>query len=131
MKKKIKEQKINIKKERYYGCAESIKDLREVRCDVDIYDEDNIFFDKDVVFTGELSRYSRTQAAKIIIDCGGRCQNAINRETDFLIMGNVDYLSSIKGYKTNKMKKAEEKILKGQDLQIIDEDTFIDNLKLK
>ena len=47
-----------------------------------------------------------------------------NTNTNYLILGNNDYCSSIKDGKSSKHKKAEKYKLEGQDIEIIDEDTF-------
>lgn len=56
----------------------------------------------------------------------GNCLNDVTKKTNFLILGNFDYCSNIKGEKSSKFRKAEKLALKGQDIQILSEDVFYD-----
>jgi len=60
---------------------------------------------------------------------GGINGDGVTSKTNYLILGNNDYCSNIKDGKSNKQKKAEELILKGQELQIISENVFYDLLE--
>ena len=73
-----------------------------------------------------IEKYSRQEAAQIIVNLGGSCENGVTKKTNFLILGNNDYCSSIKDGKSSKQKKAEEYKLKGQDIEIIPESVFYD-----
>lgn len=88
------------------------------------FDKDHVFYKKNCVFTGKLDKMSRTQAAQLVVNIGGIAQSGINKETNFLILGNIDYAKNIKEGKSNKLKKAEKLILNGQALQIINENVF-------
>lgn len=90
------------------------------------FDENHILFDKNCVFTGKLERMNRKDAAQIVVDLGGKCLNSVNKKTNFLILGNFNYNATVKGGKSNKLKRAEKLILEGQDLQILSEDVFYD-----
>lgn len=88
---------------------------------------DHLFFQKHCTFTGKLERFSRKEAAQIVVDIGGLCDNSVTQNTNFLIVGNFDFVSSVKNGKSSKIKRAEELILKKhQDLKILSEDTFYD-----
>ena len=50
-------------------------------------------------------------------------------KTNFLVLGNNDYRSSIKDGKSNKQKKAEEYRLNGCDIEIIPENVFYDMIQ--
>ncbi len=100
-------------------------DLREIKGDESLFQIDHPFYQRVCVFTGKLERFTREEAAQIVCNIGGVCANGVTKKTNFLIIGNFDYSSSlIKDGKSNKLKKAEEYILKGQDLQILSEETF-------
>ena len=101
-------------------------DLKSITGDVAKNDPTHIFYDKNCVFTGKLEKFIRSEAAQIVTDIGGHCENGITKRTNFLIMGNFDYCHNITGKKSSKMKKAEDLILKGQDLKIINENVFED-----
>jgi DNA polymerase III subunit epsilon len=92
------------------------------------FDEDHPLFNKFCVFTGTLSQMLRKEAMQAVADVGGKCEDRITQETNFLIVGSFEYTASVKGNKSSKIKKAENYILRGQDLKIISEDTFYDLL---
>lgn len=56
--------------------------------DFNIEDKENPFYQKKVVFTGDLASYSRTEAAHRIKLLGADVNTAISKKTDFVIMGN-------------------------------------------
>lgn len=82
------------------------------------------FFEKTCVFTGTLERMVRREAAQLVVNCGGICENSVTKRTNFLILGNNDYCKSIKDGKSSKHKKAESLSLAGQDIEIIPESVF-------
>ena len=106
-------------------------DLRELKTEKTEFDEDNFFFNKYVCFTGKLEKMVRADAGQIVVDLGGRCENSVTKNTNFLVLGNNDYCSTIKDGKSTKQKKAEKLILEGQDLEIISENTFYDILNFE
>ena len=83
-------------------------------------------YQKHCVITGKLERFTRADALQLIADLGGIIENGVTKKTDYLILGNNDYCSSIKDGKSSKHKKAEAYILKGQDIEIIPEAVFYD-----
>lgn len=89
-------------------------------------DIDSLLFGKNIVFTGLLKRLSRTEAMQVVADLGGINQNNVTKKTNYLVLGNNDYCSTIKDGKSNKQKKAEEYRLKGLDIEIISENVFYD-----
>ena len=101
-------------------------DLRKLTTEKTNFDETNPLYKKVCVFTGKLEKYTRQEAAQIVVNLGGTCGNTVNKNTDYLILGNNDYCSSIKNGKSSKQKKAEEYKLKGQDIEIIPESVFYD-----
>lgn len=88
-------------------------------------DPDNPFYGKVVAFTGTLESMQRKDAAQLVANLGGILGDGVTKKTNFLVLGNFDYCSTIKEGKSNKHKKAEQLILKGQDLQIIPESVFL------
>lgn len=91
------------------------------------FDIDNLFYQKRCVFTGTLSRMTRKEAMQLVVNIGGICEDTITKKTNFLIIGNQDY-AKVKDGKSSKHKKAEQYKLKGQDIEIISEDVFYDNI---
>lgn len=103
-------------------------DLRKITTSKENIDHSHPLFGKVCVFTGTLEKMTRAEAAQIVVDFGGICENGVTSRSNFLILGNNDYCKSIKNGKSNKQKKAEKLILNGQDLQILPEDVFYDML---
>lgn len=103
-------------------------DARYITPETTNFNPDSPIFGRTFVFTGELKTYSRAEAMQKVVNIGGNVGNGVNRTTNYLVVGNTDYLISINGGKTGKMKRAEELALKGQDISIISEDAFLDFL---
>lgn len=94
------------------------------------FDTDHVLYNKTCVFTGTLENFPRKTAMQIVANLGGINANTVNKKTDYLILGNNDYCSSIKDGKSSKQKKAEELILSDYDIQILSENTFYDMIEL-
>ena len=90
------------------------------------FDTTHPVYDRSFVFTGTLEKMTRAEAMQIVVDLGGKVQNNITKDTNFLVLGNNDYCSTIKDGKSNKQKKAESMMLKGKDIVILSEDVFYD-----
>lgn len=76
--------------------------------------------------TGKLEYYTRKEAMQLIADLGGINDDNVTKATNFLILGNNDYCTTIKDGKSSKQKKAEAARLKGQDIEIMPESVFYD-----
>lgn len=87
-------------------------------------DELNPLYGKVCVFTGTLERMLRKEAMQIVVNIGGIVADSVTKKTNFLILGNSDYCSSIKDGKSTKQKKAEKLKLAGHDIEIIPESVF-------
>lgn len=105
-------------------------DLRSLSASGNDFDETHMLYGKHCCFTGTLEKMQRVDAAQMVINVGGFCDNGVNRETNFLILGNNDYCKSIKGGKSSKQKKAEEYAARGLDIQIITENVFYELMGL-
>lgn len=103
-------------------------DLSKIKSDVVNIDEDNYFYGKSICFTGKLENFVRKDAAQICANLGAECQNAVTKKTNVLVLGNFDYNASVKNNKSSKLKRAEELKLKGQDIEIMSEDVFLEQL---
>ena len=104
-------------------------DAKTIVADTDVFDETHPMYGKRFVFTGVLEKFARTQAAQIVVNLGGICENAVTKETNYLVLGNNDYCKSIKDGKSSKHKKAESYKLKGCDIEIIPEQVFYDMIE--
>lgn len=91
-------------------------------------DEDNMFYDKNICFTGTLN-IPRKEAMQIVTNIGGHPIDSVNKNCDFLVMGIQDYRKIKDGCKSSKHLKAEQLIKKGYDIKILTEDAFMDAIK--
>lgn len=88
--------------------------------------EDNPFFESTVVFTGKLNSLTRDQARTSVISIGGFSPDTLTKATNYLVVGAQDLrVVGAKGL-SGKMKKAADYKAKGADIEIIDENDFID-----
>ncbi len=99
----------------------------------------NYFSRKTVVLTGNLHHIARAAAQELINEMGGVCTSSVSRKTNILIVGEQD-LSLVKNGKSTKQVKAEELIVAGYPIKILDEWSFyaalygeqaIDTLRVK
>ena len=91
-------------------------------------DKEHPFYEKRVVFTGELSKFSRNDAKMIVDIIGGASEpSALSGKSNYLVVGTYDTFIYGENYKSSKLRKAEELIAKGKDIKILSE---IDFLKL-
>lgn len=103
----------------------NIKSFKPESTDIDT---STPFYNKTFAFTGKLEMFVRKDAMQLVVNLGGSVVNSVTKKTNYLVLGNNDYCKLIKDGKSSKQKKAEELILKGQDLQIITENVFYDML---
>lgn len=91
---------------------------------IDIY---NPFYNANVVFTGKLTQFTRANAQKLIANIGGNPQDGVNKSTNYLVSG-VQDSKVINGDYSSKQIKAMKLKQQGQDINIIDENIFIEML---
>lgn len=99
---------------------------KDISADASSFDETHPIYGKVVVFTGALSSMQRKDAMQLVANFGGINADSVTKKTNFLVIGNEDFIASVKNGKTTKMKKAEGFILKGCDIQILSENAFFD-----
>ena len=99
--------------------------LSEIEASTDEFDESHPFFEKIIVFTGTLQSMTRREAAQRAVDAGAKCVSAVSKKTGFLVLGDQDFYKLKGGTKSSKMKKAQELIAGGHDLEILPEDEFL------
>lgn len=102
---------------------------KDIVAQTDVFDPDSPIYGKVFVFTGTLERMIRRDAMQLVVDAGGRCGDNVTKETNYLVLGNNDYCTTIKGGKSSKQKKTEKLQLAGEDIQIISENVFYDMLE--
>lgn len=98
----------------------------DISATTDTFDENHPLYGKVCVFTGALEKMQRKDAMQLVANLGGKCADNVTAKTNYLILGNNDFCSSIKDGKSNKHKKAEDLILKGKDIEILSENVFYD-----
>ncbi len=111
----------NFSRQARYGVK-----AKDISSSVTSFDETNPLFGKVIVFTGTLEKMTRKEAMQLVADLGGINADGVTAKTNFLVLGNNDYCTTIKDGKSNKQKKAEQLKLKGKDIEIIPENVFYD-----
>lgn len=112
-----------------FSCSEGktsiSKQIIEILPETGKHDEGHLFYQKRVVFTGALSKLSRNDAKQIVVNIGGIITpTTLSNKTNYLVVGTYDFNKYGEGHKSTKLKKAEELIAKGKDLEIISEIDF-------
>jgi len=81
-----------------------------------------------VVFTGKLLSMVRKNAQQIIADIGGNATSELTKDTDFLIVGQLDY--KVVGEKgiSEKQQKAFKMVEDGSNIEIISESEFLGHI---
>ncbi len=93
-----------------------------------IFDETHPFFQKNIVFTGDLKSLERNDAAQLVVNAGGIIKSGVSSKTHYLVVGVQDEkLVGAKGVSTKEIKAA-ELIEKGVPIMILDEVEFINLL---
>lgn len=93
------------------------------------FNTDTLVYGKCFVFTGTLEKMLRKEAMQIVVNMGGSCGDNVTKKTNYLVLGNNDYCSTIKDGKSTKQKKAEALILKGEDIEVISENVFYEMIE--
>lgn len=104
---------------------------KDIATTVHDFDTSHPLYEKVCVFTGKLERMTRKEAMQVVADLGGINSDTVTKKTNFLILGNNDYCSSIRDGKSTKQKKAEKLLLEGQDITTIPEDVFYEIVGIK
>jgi DNA polymerase-3 subunit epsilon len=105
--------------------SQSLK-ARDIKTQTEVFDINHHLYGKNCVFTGTLSKMLRRDAMQIVVDLGGICADNINRNTNYLVLGIQDYRKLNGHEKSSKLKKAEDLINNGFDIEIISENNFYD-----
>ena len=89
-------------------------DLTSLTGDVTLNDPSNPLYGKHCVFTGKLQRFVRKDAAQIVCNIGGCCDNSVTKKTNFLIIGGLDDIPLVIDGISTKMILAEKLLVGGQ-----------------
>lgn len=98
----------------------------DIVASTDDIDVTNPIFDKNICFTGKLDLLTRQEAMQLVKNLGATPQNGVNKQTNFLILGDTSYSTNVKNGVTGKMKKALDLQQKGQDIEVLSETVFFD-----
>lgn len=130
LRKLIEFEKIDINKMKSSGIKNTQLKAKDIitRC-ID-FDESHPIFEKCFVFTGTLENMTRNEAMQKVVDLGGCCGDNVTKATNYLVLGTNDYIRT-RNEKSSKHRKAEEMLLKGQDIRIIPESVFYDLIESK
>ncbi len=104
-------------------------DLNSTVSQNDNIDETHPLYGMNCAFTGTLEKMKRAEAMQLVVNVGGKPQKDLTKTTNFLVVGNFDYNSKLKGEKSEKLIRAEKMKLQGMDIQIIPENTFYDMIE--
>lgn len=110
-------------KRNYKKRADTLANITATVTDID---KTNPVYGRVVVFTGALSSMERKDAFQIVANLGGIPKDSVTKKTNFLVIGNADFVASVKNGKTNKMKQAEDYRRKGCDILVVSENTFFE-----
>lgn len=105
---------------------EKVLSAKDIHASTSDFDDSSPMYKKVFVFTGTLERMTRRAAMQLVVDRGGLCWDGVNKNTNYLVLGNNDYCSTIKDGKSAKQKRAEQLKLGGCDIEIISENVFYD-----
>lgn len=86
-------------------------------------DVNNPLYAKKVAITGTLASMTRINAQIKILQSGGCVANSLTMDTNYLVCGGFDIYA--KGFESIKIKKAKANIAQGLDLEIINENEFL------
>lgn len=111
----------------YNPCGFKAKPLRlsEITSTKESFDPEHVFFGKNVVFTGTLQSMVRRDAIQKVVDCGGACSSSVLAKTNYLIMGEQDFWKLRGKKKSSKIRKAEQLVSDGANLELIPESEFL------
>lgn len=114
-------------KKKYKYKYQSIK-TSEIEPTVDEIDESNPFYGSSIAFTGKLETMTRNEAMQNAVNLGAIPKTSVGKKLDYLVLGSLDFVSSLKGKKSSKLLKAEELARQGYDIRVIDEKFFTEFL---
>jgi DNA polymerase-3 subunit epsilon len=113
------------------GCARRHRDsafrVSDLECATDA-DPSHPFYDADIAFTGTLLSMTRPEAMRLVAERGGRPRTSVNRLTEYLVVGSVEYRSLETGEPSRKMKSALALRESGCPVVILSEAEFLEYL---
>ncbi|QCH27957.1 exonuclease domain-containing protein [Clostridium tyrobutyricum] len=104
--------------------------VSEIKSTNDNIDPSNPFYNKSVVFTGDLECLSRKEAMQKIADWGGILKSSVSKKTDYLIIGIQDKSLVGDDGMSNKEEKAYILNEKGYSIKILNETEFLNLINI-
>lgn len=99
---------------------------KDITASTDDFDIAHPLYNKHCIFTGTLEKMPRKEAFQIVADYGGHIEDSVNKRINYLIVGSLEYSHTVEKGKSSKLKKVEQMILDGKDVQILSENVFYD-----
>ena len=90
----------------------------------DNFDEDNYFYGKEVLFTGEMKYGNREKMRALIDNIGGHSIDNFKKSVDILVEGVQKASNLTTDGKSRKQIKCEELLANGGSVEILSEDEF-------
>ena len=90
----------------------------------DNFDEDNYFYGKEVLFTGEMKYGNREKMRALIDNIGGHSIDSLKKSVDILVEGVQKASNLTTDGKSRKQIKCEELLANGGSVEILSEDEF-------
>lgn len=104
--------------------------ISEVAATTNDFDKGHIFYNKSIVFTGELLSMDRRSAMQEVVNLGGIVRSGVTSKTDFLIVGIQNKAIVGKDGISLKERNAQKLKAKKHHIQIIEEDDFLNILQV-
>ncbi|MBJ7348158.1 MAG: BRCT domain-containing protein, partial [Thermoleophilaceae bacterium] len=80
--------------------------------------------DTQIVFTGDLTRWTRQEATALAAKHGANCRPNVTKKTNYLVVSDTDYGQTNALTMTSKLRRALELVAAGTPIQIIPEADF-------
>lgn len=103
---------------------EPAKSMAEYVCNTEA-DADGPFYDADVAFTGTMTSMARDAAMQKVAERGGRPRTSVSKRTEYVVVGDVDYVAFTQRNPSSKLRTALELADAGYPIQVLTEKEFL------
>lgn len=86
---------------------------------------DHPFYKRTFVFTGTLQSLVRKEAMRKVAEFGGYCSSSVTENTNYLVLGSLDFRKLKDNDKSGKLKKVEWLLEQGFSIEVLNETDFI------
>ncbi len=115
----------------YFKTSNRFRNVKQAKRSIDFSvseNQEHPFYAKEIVFTGEFNSFSRKEGESLVVTIGGIAKGSVTSKTKYLVVGQQYIFKVGIGLKSSKMKKVEDLISKGYDIQVLTESDFIEFL---